>query len=211
MLRILMMVLCATVIVPGVKKQATNQERTEFPPEATYVHVDIELSYGDQMRLFDIVAPATFVQKAIKQLLINNYADSTVAHDLSILIVAAARAHDLYGYEDLLAKQVVVESWVNPEAVGPLVCLRRGSDDVCIRWDQALGLGQIMPSVWGHVEHCRGDLFDPETNLTCQAHVLSTYLEWCDGDVTCALNRYWGSRTYRYEDSPYTNKVLGVE
>jgi hypothetical protein len=110
-------------------------------------------------------------------------------------IQAAAHEYGTHGYEPTLAAQVMVESRGIATAVGPRT-----------RWGTALGLGQIMRSIWRG--SCPGNLFDPEYNLKCQSHVFAFYLfERCNGSVRCALNGYWGWRGDREERTSYTKDV----
>jgi len=135
--------------------------------------------------------------------------DSTTARFYAEMIVASAEAEEMQGYENVVAGQVMMESWGNTRAVGPWVCMAYNGRR-CLEWDRALGLGQIMPSVWGQYTQCQGDLFDPRINLRCATFALKGHLEECDGHLICGLNGYWGSSEYSYEESPYTKSVMAA-
>jgi len=141
--------------------------------------------------------------------------DETTARVYARYLVNSAAVNGLAGTDGLLdgemieetmAQQVIVESWGTNTARGPRVCLARQIPgeraSECTLWDQALGLGQIMPSVWNKPKHpaCYvgedDGLFDPETNLLCMGYVLKTYLDECEDNLKCGLNRYWGTTRY---------------
>ena len=84
----------------------------------------------------------------------------------------------------LLAAVMFKESTCRPEAIG-------GAGEI--------GLTQIHPRVWTrHLKkhdfiESAEDLFDPEVNLRCSAHILGGHLEKTDGDVWKSLRRYNGA------------------
>jgi len=91
----------------------------------------------------------------------------------------------------LVAAQMLLESRGNPEAVS-----RMG----------AVGLMQVMPMIWqGRFPQCGDSLAQWQTNICYGIHVQNYYLEQTNGDVTHALNLYWGVR--RARPTRYTREI----
>ena len=180
---------------PRAAPLSTKTQLGELRTDKTLEQIWVVIGMGVKVTVRDILL------ERLDTLTANYYAD---------LILGAAFTEGMQGYEEIMASQVMRESWGTPEAVGGRVCLRRDSQERCLVWDQAVGLGQIMPSVWRDVEACKGDLFDPEINLRCTARVLRYHLEECGWQLLCGLNGYWGSTEYSHEESPYTRSVMAV-
>jgi len=113
------------------------------------------------------------------------------SEDLDLLV---ERVSEDTGVEAaLLAAVMTKESTCRPDAIGDA---------------GEIGLTQVHPRVWtrqlrkqGFIES-EGDLFDPETNLRCSAHILGGHLKRSDGNVWQALRRYNGAgpKARKYAD-----------
>jgi hypothetical protein len=140
--------------------------------------------------------------------------DEALAEDIAWAIVRETRTKADYD-QDIVARMVIVESWGTPTAVGPDVCMARDGDNKCMLWDNALGLGQVMPSVWMGTSDCPDTeeaFFSVDANISCMVKVYAYYKNECDAVNNCTLNRYWGLRdsTRHNEATSYVRKVDGV-
>ena len=113
------------------------------------------------------------------------------SQDLDLLVVQVASATGVDAA--LLAAVMTKESTCRPGAIG-------GAGEI--------GLTQVHPRVWAKHLKKQGliesekDLFNPETNLRCSAHILGGHLDRTDGDVWKSLRRYNGSgpKARKYAD-----------
>lgn len=80
----------------------------------------------------------------------------------------------------------------------------------------AVGLMQVLPAVWLDEENkysllnfgikTKEDLFDINKNIFAGVYILNHYKNLCDGDLKCALRRYFG-----HTSDVYVNKIKKTE
>ena len=143
---------------------------------------------------------------------------------IGIALVQEARVRHWAPRQDW-AEIVITES--GRHGIDPTVVVRiirvesRWLPQAVNRWSGASGLMQVRPSIWldvnlrgwpfahfeGAFPECGLDLLEPSVNICYGASILAYYLRINKGDLTAALNGYWGCRRCGSEPSGYTERV----
>ncbi len=98
------------------------------------------------------------------------------------------------------------EAGVPPALVLAIINVESDFNRWAVSTAGAQGLMQIMP-FWLKIAGQPGDnLFNPRTNVRLGCTILAYYLEQAHGDITLALQSYYGNRN----GLSYSGKVLGL-
>jgi soluble lytic murein transglycosylase-like protein len=73
--------------------------------------------------------------------------------------------------------------------------------------DGAVGLMQVMPSVWK--QYSREELFDPDRNLQVGTKILANYIRE-SGNVRDGLRHYYGILPDSTASDEYADKVISM-
>ncbi|MGH8160545.1 MAG: transglycosylase SLT domain-containing protein [Gammaproteobacteria bacterium] len=119
---------------------------------------------------------------------------------LAPIVPDSTRRHKLL----LLVHGEAVEAGVPPALVLAIINVESDFKRWAVSTTGAQGLMQIMP-FWLKVAGQPGDnLFNPRTNVRLGCTILAYYLKQADGDITLALQSYYGRRY----GTTYSDKVI---